>query len=271
MSWHVTADELTRYAGGSAAASEAFSLEAHMVSCDVCRAQVADRFPAEPLERVWADVVETIDPQPARPLERVLRGLGVSDHVARLLAATPSLSLSWLSAVSAVLAFAVAAAYAGDGGRLLFLVVAPLVPLAGVAAAYGPGIDPTYEIALAAPIRGQRLLLIRTTAAVAAGMALTGIAALALPGLDWTAAAWLLPALALSVCGLALSSAWPSVWVFGGLAVVWIGGVAATQAFAARPGALFDLPAQLAYCALGAISLGVLAARRTAFDSGRVR
>jgi len=271
MSWHVTADELTRYAGGDAAASDAFSLEAHMVSCEICRAQVADRFPAEPLERMWANVVETIDPQPARRLERTLRGLGVSDHVARLLAATPSLSVSWLAAVTAVLAFAVAAAYAGDGGRLLFLVVAPLVPLAGVAAAYGPGIDPTYEIALAAPVRGQRLLLIRTVAAVGAAIALTAIAALALPGLDWTAAAWLLPALALSGCGLALSSAWPSVWVFTGLAVAWVGGVAATQAFASTPGAMFGAPAQLAYVALGAASLCVLGMRRATFDSGRVR
>ncbi|HXY73073.1 MAG TPA: zf-HC2 domain-containing protein [Actinomycetota bacterium] len=271
MSWHVTADDLTRYAGGDAAASAAFSLEAHVVGCEACRAQVAGRFPADPLERVWAGVLEAIDPQPARRLERVLRGFGVSDHVARLLAATPSLSVSWLSAVMVVLAFAVAAAYAGPGGRVLFLVVAPLVPLAGVAAAYGPGIDPTYEVALAAPIRGQRLLLIRAVAAVGAAMAMTGIAALALPGLDWTAAAWLLPALALSVGGLAVSSAWPSLWVFAGIGGAWVAGVAATQAFAATPGALFGPPAQLAYVALGAASLCVLGARRAIFDSGRVR
>jgi hypothetical protein len=57
--------------------------------------------------------------------------------------------------------FAVLAAQVGSGpdASLAFLTVAPLLPLAGIAMAYGPGIDPTYEIGLAAPMRSLRLLL----------------------------------------------------------------------------------------------------------------
>ena len=46
----------------------------------------------------------------------------------------------------------------------MFLVVAPLGPLAGVAVAFAGGLDPTREIGLAAPYSGLRLLLIRTAA-----------------------------------------------------------------------------------------------------------
>jgi hypothetical protein len=94
--------------------------------------------------------------------ERLLVRLGVADHTARLLAATPALRGSWLLAVAVTLAFAVLAAWArpGPDAILAFLCVAPLLPLAGIAVAYGPGIDPTYEIGLAAPLRSFRLLLL---------------------------------------------------------------------------------------------------------------
>lgn len=34
---------------------------------------------------------------------------------------------------------------------ILFLALAPLLPLAGVALSYGPAIDPTYEMAVVSP------------------------------------------------------------------------------------------------------------------------
>ena len=75
----------------------------------------------------------------ARPLvERTLVHLGVRDHVARLLVATPSLHLSWFAAAAAALGFAVLAAVQRPDGLLFFLVLAPLLPVAGVAFAFGP-------------------------------------------------------------------------------------------------------------------------------------
>jgi hypothetical protein len=38
---------------------------------------------------------------------------------------------------------------------LLFLVMAALLPVAGVAAAYGPGVDPAYDVGRASPCRAS--------------------------------------------------------------------------------------------------------------------
>ena len=70
-----------------------------------------------------------------------------------------------------------------DRGLALFLVVAPLIPVAGVAAAFGPGLDPTWEITVAAPGGGFRLLLLRAAAVFATTFAMASVASLALPGL----------------------------------------------------------------------------------------
>src|SRR5438093_4209165 len=115
------------------------------------------------------------DEGPRGPVEAVLVRVGVPDHVARLLAATPSLRISWFGATAVALGFSILAAY-GRKDPLMFLVVAPLLPLGGVAAAFGPGMDPTYEVGLACPVRTSRLLLIRATAVLAATLVLSGIA-----------------------------------------------------------------------------------------------
>src|SRR4029450_5981448 len=83
------------------------------------------------------------------------------------------------------------------------LAVAPLLPLAGVAAAYGPGVDPTFELALTAPMRGLRLLLIRAAAVLATTTLLAAGASVALPGFGLRAVGWLLPSLALTLASLA--------------------------------------------------------------------
>ena len=108
-----------------------------------------------------------------------------------------------------VLAFAVWAARGDQQGVYWFLVLAPMLPLAGVAAAYGQGVDPTYEVGLAAPMRSFGLLLIRAVAVLVTTTVIAGLAALALPGLQWTAAAWLLPSLGLTLASLALATRMP--------------------------------------------------------------
>lgn len=164
---------------------------------------------------------------PIRPglIERVLLRCGLPDPVARLLAATPSLRLSWLGAVSLSLVFAVLAAHAGPEGTLLFLVTAPMLPLAGVAVAYGRGVDPSYEISMAAPMQNSRLLLIRSAAVLASTTMLSGLAAMALPHLDWGAVAWLLPSFALTVGSLALSTFVPPLRAAGLVCFLWFAGL----------------------------------------------
>src|SRR3989304_3576368 len=89
------------------------------------------------------------------------------------LAAPPSPRLSWFAAETIALGFAVLAANDAargahpDLGLLVFLVVAALLPVCGVAGAHGPGVGPTYEVGVASPMRMHRLLLIRAAAVLA--------------------------------------------------------------------------------------------------------
>ena len=154
---------------------------------------------------------------------RLLCRCGVPDHLLRLLAATPSLRRSWLLSVLGVLAVvageAVAARYgwirAGAPGRLAgypdpevlapFLLIAPLLVLAGVAAAFLPMFDPAFRLAVAAPFSGFTLLLVRSVSALAAALVPVVAAAFLLPGPGWLPVALLLPSLAL--CALALAAA----------------------------------------------------------------
>lgn len=222
MSWHVEPGALRSYTDGSLAITQQFSIEAHLLSCPACRLSLASFTDRHALERTW-DAIEAETSAPrSSPIERGLLRIGVSDHSARLLAATPSLRRSWLIAVGAVLALAVGLAHGAAGGYLFFLAVAPMLPLAGIAAAFGPGIDPTYEIGLAAPLRSFSLLLIRAVAVLVSTMSLGLIAALFLPDITWAAAAWLLPSLALVTSSLALSTFVHPVRAASAIAVVWV-------------------------------------------------
>jgi len=278
--WHVDADTVAGYAEGRLDEARAYSLEAHLLGCSDCRALAAgavrtDAIDGEQLDRMWAGIVDTVDAPRPGLVERALVRLGVRQHVARLLAATPSLRLSWLAAETATLAFAVLAAYGSRGhvpsgsGRLsdlLFLAVVPLLPLGGVAVSYGPGIDPTYEIGLASPMRSFRLLLIRAAAVLAASTVLAGVASIALPGLDWTAAAWLLPSLGLTVSSLALATVAPPLWASGAVAFAWIAALTATAATVGDDYAAFRGPTQLAFLIVIGLAAVAVAGRRETFE-----
>jgi hypothetical protein len=275
MSWHADPRLLHLYARGEVDDARASSVEAHLLACGACRADLSAIVPAAPLERIWVELVDSVDAPRRGTFERFLVRVGVPDHTARLLAATPSLRLSWFAAVGVALGFAVLATRAAGGagsfepGQLLpFLVVAPLVPLAGVAAAYGPGVDPTYEVGLAAPMRTDRLLLIRTIAVVGTSAALAALAALGLPGTGWTAA-WLLPSLALCAASLALSTSMSPSWAFGPMAALWIAGVLVAEGLAKDALPLFGASAQVVFAAMILVALFVVAARHESFEIRR--
>jgi hypothetical protein len=86
-----------------------------------------------------------------------------------------------------------------------FLLVGPLLVLAGVAAAFMPALDPSYRLAVAAPFPGLTLLLVRSVSALVAALVPVVCAAFVVPGPGWLPAAVLLPSLA--VCALALAAA----------------------------------------------------------------
>ena len=119
----------------------------------------------------------------------------------------PVLRIGWIVGVGVVLGFAVVASLLVDDGSLApFLALAPLVPVAGVAIAYGPSADPSYEAVLASPYPMFRLVLLRTAAVLATSLPLLVLGGLLLPFPPTTAVEWLLPAAGCTVVVLAASS-----------------------------------------------------------------
>ena len=274
MTWHVEPKMMEAYAHGVADDPRAFSIETHLMVCETCRAGLAVHVDRRILDDLWTRVNDTVRRPTSGPVERLIVALGFPNHTARLLGATRSLSLSWFLAIAVALTFAVAAAHSSARGLIVFLVVAPLLPLAGVAAAYGPGVDPTYEIGLASPMPSFSLLLIRAAAVLVATVLLGAIAAVALPELNWTAVAWLLPALGLVTAALALATFVAPLPAATIVAVAWIGVTATGFVFAPTPGelrALFAESIQLLLLTVTLMSSVALLLRRDTFERGEQR
>jgi hypothetical protein len=272
--WHADPTVLTAYADGTLDDVRSSSLEAHLLTCDRCRVGVTTSTPADAIDRAWEGIVDTIDTPHRSAVERLLLALKVPEHLARLLVATPSLRLSWLVAEALALGFAVIAANGATGRDeelvlFLFLVVAALLPVAGVAVAFGPGVDPTYEIGVAAPMPADRLLLIRAAAVLASSVSITVFAALALPGLDAIAAAWLLPALGLTVATLALGTWVRPLVAASSVALIWVLFAAAAAVSTQDRLAAFRPAGQVACLVVIAASAAVLAHRHTLYE-GRI-
>lgn len=268
--WHLDQGLVRHYVQATTDAVTAASVEAHLLRCADCRrsiaAQSADPASTARREAIWAGVVDRLDAPRVSVLERLLHRVGVHENDARLLAATPSLQVSWLAALLLVLGFAVAAAHGADEAGALFLIFAPLLPVAGVAAAYGPAVDPAYELSTAAPYRATRLLLLRTVSVLAASLALSGVAALALPATGWSQAGWLLPALGLTLTTLALSTRLSPAVAAGAVSMTWVS-VVFNLTRLDRTEEVAGSTAQLAFLALIVAAAAVIAVRRDHFDT----
>ncbi|MEM8706096.1 MAG: zf-HC2 domain-containing protein [Actinomycetota bacterium] len=229
--------------------------------------------PGPDLHRVSANFAaieaELDAPRPSR-LARVLRRFGVADTTIPLVTATPALRRSWVISVLIAVLFALNAATSTDAtgadGIIAFLTVAPLVPLAGVALAFGPAVDPTHDIALAAPVDGFRLFLIRAVTVVGASCLLLFLSAWALPTGGWFRVAWLLPALAVTTVCLAVSTRLDPRLSAGGVSIAWL----TIVLIANRNGgadAAFGLPAQLVALLVAAAGLLAFAGNRRRLDT----
>ncbi|MET9911228.1 zf-HC2 domain-containing protein [Streptomyces sp. NPDC006476] len=264
MTWHVDAEDLRAYSQGELAPPALWSADTHLVACAECRAVLAEV--GESVDAAWERLDAELDAPRPGLFERLLVRVGVADHTARLLAATPVLRRSWLGAVVAVLVMSVLAAQS-TGSVTLFLALAPLLPLAGVALSYGPALDPTYEMAVVSPVHGFRLLMIRTVAVLTAGLALCGLATLALPGLGLRALAWLLPALALTSAGLALSARLGPVLAPALVGGTWVALLVTAHAVQADSTLLpFTAAGQGVAAAVAALAGGLLFLVRDRFD-----
>ena len=94
----------------------------------------------------------------------------MSKETSRLLVAVPAFGDAWLVGMVAVTVFSgFAATFSDRYGLAVFLLVAPLAPVAGVSASYGRDADPSYELVTVAPYSALRLLLLRTAGVLALG------------------------------------------------------------------------------------------------------
>ncbi|MDQ3569201.1 MAG: hypothetical protein M3450_01530 [Actinomycetota bacterium] len=275
MTWHIHTDLLDGYESEALSAAGMASVEMHVTNCESCRSQVAARADASAQARVMQALAERLDTPRAGWMERALRLGGLSDADARVVGATLALHGSWLVACVLTLAFVVLAATTGPerAGLAGFLVAAPLVPLAGVALAYGPRVDPTFEIATAAALPGARIVVLRTLAVTAPAIPAIAVLSLFLP-VGPLAFAWLLPALGLAAASLALGTLMPLVQAATGLGVLWLLGTAVGLAGAPRTSAeafvggvaAFRPSGQLLFASLSAVSLLLVALRRAEFE-----
>lgn len=202
-------------------------------------------------------------------VERLLAAV-LPDHTARLVAATPSLQVAWLAAVVVITAGAIAAAHNLDSGAP-FLALAPLLPLGGVAGAFGSMPDPVGETALATPAHGASLVVARTLAVLAVTIPVLLVASAFLPDVDWRAVAWLLPALALTALTTALSTWWTPYTAAASVALAWASAVAIVPrldgtASALQRSELFGPYGQVVFAALLLGAALVAATRRDNFS-----
>lgn len=205
--WHADEQSLRRWVDGTAGTLLGASVEQHVVRCEACRGMVARMVAMPSLDGVWDRVLDDIETPRPLFVERILVRLGLPRSQALLVASAPSMRLSWLGGITAALMFVVlAGAFGGDRGLSLFLLVAPLIPVAGVAASYGPSADPSYEATAVTPYPMLRLVLFRTAAVLVTCLPLVALSSL-LPVGQQVTPAWLLPAVGFVAITL-LASTW---------------------------------------------------------------
>ncbi|MGH3321595.1 MAG: anti-sigma factor family protein [Streptosporangiaceae bacterium] len=273
MGWHVSGEQLTAYVCGRLGDADAWSVETHVASCPGCATRVGEavqqRDLAVRVDDVRGVVMAQVRSEASQRARVGTRPASSWTRAWRLMTAAPALRLPWITA--AVVTIACAAllslvSYPG-GTHPVLLLVAPLLPVAGVAATYGPGMDPAHELTLATPFSGFRLLLLRTVTVLGVTVPLLLVASFAIPTAGVNAAAWLLPALALVLAALVLGS-WVEQRVAAGIAGGgWIAAVLIPHALAvveAPP--VFAASAQWGWAGAAVLAIGLLFLRRGAYD-----
>lgn len=233
-----------------------WALEAHLEVCGTCRARLAAVQPAKPLvDLAWAALLPSLDRPPARP-RKLARWLSTW--------ATPVV-LPWLAMIVLVAFAAVFLDYAfrsGAGGVTQVQLVAPVLPVLGVAAAWARGLDPAYELVTASPRAGLYLIFRRTAAVLAVIMP-----ALLVAGwlTDTEVALWLLPSLAFTAGTLALGGLIGVSRAAAGLIAAWVLVVVAPTVAVGQQTFAFTGTASPVWAAIFVLAAVVVALRRGAF------
>jgi hypothetical protein len=259
MTEHLPDALLARYVdGGPALSAELeWAVEAHLEGCADCRAVLAavpDAGVAALLDTAWAGI--TARTAGTRPAPRRSRLRALTRPV-------PAMAPWMLSAVLVAVVAAVVGRMAGQpDGDAVLLVLAPVVPVLGVAVAWSRAFDPMHELTVAAPRGGLALLLWRTLLGLVLTVPLLTVASVLVGTVPLL---WLGPGL---VCALLALAGGSVVGVERATAGVGIGWVLVVGAPWVSTHELPVLPAAVAIpvgVGLGAVAAVVLVLRADAF------
>ena len=276
--WHAPPDALVRFARHPEALDEvlASSVEQHLIGCDQCRAAVASAADPMVLRTSWDGLIDVIDQPRSSVFELLLRRLRVSDDVARIVGATPGLRGAWLVTV-ALLGWAAITIAADAGSDAFFLAVAPLVPLGAVLLTFLPAEEPGGEAAAATPMYGAGVVLRRSLAVLVPTFAVLTAVGLLQRDPTGAGAHWLLPAIALTLTSLVLSTYVRATAATATSAAIWIVVLVLAKADSAPrhvalgQSALYSAGAQLVALAIALAAAVALFLRRDRFSTMEVR
>jgi hypothetical protein len=150
----------------------------------------------------------------------------------------------------------------GDAPSWIVL-VAPALPLFGVAAGWSRELDPAWDLVATTPAAGLGLLLSRTLAVLAVVIPAALVAGVATGASG--VATWLLPCLGLTASALALGAVMPMAGATALAGSGWAAGVAVPALVAQATPALLEPGWAPAWAALTIAAAAVVAARRTAY------
>lgn len=293
---HASTRMIDGYARGDAdlAADEVWALEAHLEACRGCRdrlsAAVATRAPA--VAALVGTVWSGLEPQlaaTARMPRRRHRSARLSSWL------TPTM-VPWLAMVLSVTVLALlldlagtgtgtgtgtgfvsgfgsgsdsgsdSGSGSGSGDVSLVLLLAPVLPVLGVAASWSRALDPAYELTASVPGAGLPLVLRRTAAVLAVVVPALLVAGwvTGVPGV--TAAQWLLPCLAFTSTTLALGGVVGVTRAAASLVAVWAAVVVAPTVATSRATFALQAGGLPVWGLILALGIGVVIARRGAYS-----
>lgn len=220
--WHAAPDLLARYAGGRLDDTAQAAVEAHLTACAPCREHARSLAPPTLLDRAWLGIrSEVAAPTGPAVLRRLVR-LGLPERDAVILRASSSLHTSAALAVGAAIVCAIVGGTIGANRQdAAFLLLAPLVPVLAVVAAYD-ATDPLRHLTGTTPASALRTALLRSVAALTIAVPLTIAVGLLVPGLRDLAGTWVLPGLALTSGSLVLLTRWTARVTFPVVAAGWL-------------------------------------------------
>ncbi len=262
---HASMRIIDAYARGGTdlAADEVWALEAHLAACAVCRDRLSAAVTAEApavaalVDTVWSGLEPHLTAPAVMPRRR--------HWSARLsMWMTPTM-VPWLAMVASVTLIALLLDLAGPGyGEVsLVLLLAPVLPVLGVAASWSRGLDPAYELTASVPRAGLYLVLRRTASVLA-----VVVPALLMGG--WAtgvmAAQWLLPCLAFTSTTLALGGVIGVTRAAVALTAVWAAVIVAPTLATSRTTFALQSGGLPVWGLILALGIGVVIARRGAYS-----